>query len=228
MSALAQAFAAAGFKPVTERLLDAILAAFDRPETISRPELERSNPTQQSRLQEVALAAIKQSPRNWDGAKDALYKLVRKDPDLLWEMFQPYRAAAAQKLLTEAASQYRAEELAKESVRAFPRREGGAGQVDVADQKSDARPTRKSAASIAAIAPVAQASLLDTFRVNGRPIGDLTAQEAGKWALSRERDARFVRLLTANLPPDMPIRKFRTAEDAAEIYAQAEKEAGHV
>jgi hypothetical protein len=224
VTALAQAFVDAGFQPVADRLLAAVLRAFDNPETITQPELERVDPKQEARLKEVAMVAFKQSPRNWDGAKDALYKLVRKDPDLLWEMFQPYRAQAAQKLLTEAAQKYRQEQLARQPVVV---RHSGAGQDLNADQIRHARPALKSADSIASIAPVAQASLLDTFRINGRPLGDLTPEEADKWASSRERDARFVRMLTQNLPPGIPIRNFRTAEDAATIYAQAEKEIGH-
>lgn len=221
--AMAMALSAAGYKPVGERLLDALLFAFDRPETIAQPELERPNPRQLARLEEAALAAIKQSPRNWDGAKDALYKLVRNDADLLWEMFQKHRSTEAHRLLTEAAATYRAAELAKESIRALPSQGSGAGQFINERHDQAARPARKSSAGIAAIAAVAQASLLDTFRINGRPIGDLTAIEATQWAAARERDARFVRMLTANLPADAPIRKFRTADDAAAIFAQAEE-----
>ena len=77
---------------------------------------------------------------------------------------------------------------------------------------------------MAAVGAVAAASLLDTFRVNGQAIGDLTAREAVQWAGSRERDARFVRLLVENLPPDLPIRRFRTADEAAELYARARDE----
>ena len=77
---------------------------------------------------------------------------------------------------------------------------------------------------MAAVGAVAAASLLDTFRVNGQAIGDLTAREAVQWAGSRERDARFVRLLVENLPPDLPIRRFRTADEAAEFYARAQDE----
>ena len=77
---------------------------------------------------------------------------------------------------------------------------------------------------MAAVGAVAAASLLDTFRVNGQAIGNLTAREAVQWAGSRERDARFVRLLVENLPPDLPIRRFRTADEAAELYARAQDE----
>jgi hypothetical protein len=226
MTVMAEAMVAAGYVPVADRLLTVLLSAFDNPQGIAQPELERSDERQAKCLQEVSMAAIKQSPRNWDGAKDALYRLVKNDADLLWEMFQPYRAQAAQRLLTEAAQAYRQEELAAEMRRWHSGNAVGAGRVGHVSQNRGARPTRKSSISIEAIAVVAQASLLDTFQVNGRPIGDLTSEEAEKWAASRERDARFIRLLTQNLPPGLPIRKFRTADDAAALYAMAQG-AGH-
>lgn len=65
-------------------------------------------------------------------------------------------------------------------------------------------------------------SKLDDFMVNGQPIGDLTPEEANGWASSRERDARFVRLLTAGLPPGRPIRLSRKGDEADKLYAAAE------
>ena len=71
---------------------------------------------------------------------------------------------------------------------------------------------------------VARLSRLETFTVNGQPIGKLTPREALGWAASRERDARFVRLLCANLPPDSSIAAFRTPEDADRLWDLAAKE----
>ena len=81
---------------------------------------------------------------------------------------------------------------------------------------------RQAAAMAAKMAMHVRLSKLDTFVANGQKIGDLTASEATRWAGARERDARFVRLLTANLPPDRPIREFVSAEEADKIYAAAE------
>lgn len=67
-------------------------------------------------------------------------------------------------------------------------------------------------------------SKLDTFIINGQKIGDLTPEEANGWAASRERDARFVRLLTANLPPNRPIREFVTPGLANDLFERAQKE----
>ncbi len=85
----------------------------------------------------------------------------------------------------------------------------------------------KGTAGMAAVGAVAAKSLLDTFKANGMPIGDLTSAEANAWADSHARDVRFVRLLTANLPPHLPIRTYRTGEEAARLYEQA-KENGDV
>jgi len=193
----------------------------------------------QRRLMQVAREAIQAAPRNWDGAKDAFYAKVRRDPDLLWELLAPYRAQAVQLYLTQAAAALREEQ--KPRVVADTR--SGAGQVHREHQESDARtatapksegghfadvdrspyaPRASVARGATAVMAVTRLSLLDTFKVNGQSIGDLTSAEAVKWAGSRERDARFVRLLTANLPPDQLIKKYRTGEDAAALYAQAE------
>lgn len=68
-------------------------------------------------------------------------------------------------------------------------------------------------------------SLLDTFRIEGRAIGDLTPNQARTWARKSSIPPRFVVLLTANLPPNDPIRKHRQAEDTEAIWKQAEEEA---
>jgi hypothetical protein len=68
-------------------------------------------------------------------------------------------------------------------------------------------------------------SKLDEFTVNGRPIGDVTPDEANSFAARRERDARFIRALTAGLPlgMDKPIRHYRTADESDTLFAEAEK-----
>lgn len=214
-----EAFAAAGFQAPMERLRACVLAAIRAPadKPSSGPE---TDPIAAARLHEVAMNAVKQSPRNWDGARDALLKAVRADAALMWELFAPYRNQALQAALTAAATELRRQET--------PRREpglrgAGLGQPD--GQRPHARPSPISAAAINAVSGAAAASLLDTFRVNGQPLGDVTAREASKWAGARARDARFVRLMAENLPPDDPIRKWRTAEDATAAYALARETA---
>lgn len=70
-------------------------------------------------------------------------------------------------------------------------------------------------------------SKLDTFLVNGSPIGDLTPEEALGWAESRERDARFVRLLTQGLPPGRPIRDSYRGAEVDQMYEMVEHEQEH-
>lgn len=81
---------------------------------------------------------------------------------------------------------------------------------------------KQAARAAARIATEIKLSRLDTFKINGRPIGECTAAEANGWASSRERDARFVRMLTANLPPGRPIKEFVRGEDADALYQRAE------
>ena len=65
--------------------------------------------------------------------------------------------------------------------------------------------------------------LLDSFLVNGRPIGDCTANEVLSQAERREVDARFMRLIASGIPPEAKIRDFVTAEEAEELYKKAHK-----
>lgn len=214
-----EAFAAAGFQTPVERLRACIMAALANPTDKPSQEPER-DPVAAARLHEVAMQAVKQSPRNWDGARDALIKSVRGDASLMWELFAPYRNQALQAALTAAATDLRRQET--------PRREPGqrgVGQGAHDSQRPPACPTPISPDAIRAVSGTAAASLLDTFQVNGMPLGDVTAREASKWAGARARDARFVRLMAENLPPDDPIRKWRTAEDATAAYALARETA---
>lgn len=66
-------------------------------------------------------------------------------------------------------------------------------------------------------------SKLDTFRINGRAIGDCTPEEAAGWAASRVRDAQFVRALIHGLPPGKPIRESLKGEEADTIYEKSER-----
>ena len=78
-----------------------------------------------ARLREVALKALLASPGNWDGAKAALFREVKGDAALLWEMFAAYRWKAAHDLLSEVAAEAREHEMRRRE----PARGGGAGQT---------------------------------------------------------------------------------------------------
>lgn len=162
------------------------------------------------RLMEIAMSAIR-NEKIWDGAKDALFRAVRNDPDLLWVMFGPFRMQAAQRVLSEAAMMVRAEDIKPLPVQENP-------HTPSPQSQSAAR------AAMAAVASIARVSLLDTFKINGKSLGDCTPAEANKWADKRATQARFVHLLTQNLPPDEPIRKWRRPEDVDAAMEQAQQD----
>lgn len=241
MNALAAAFQKAGVVPAWERLTGSFADACRQPRTdwtAATLSLDHdTNETQKRRLAKMATQALKSSPRSWDGAKDAFFKLIRSDADLLWELFAPYRAQAIQPLLTYAASELRELERAQDNVRA-PAKSGHAaddGQMNIArhegkgggghgNDDSHKRTANPSRSGMDAVAAVTRLSLLDTFKVNGMPIGDATAAEAIQWARSQQRNVRFVQLLTANLPRDQPIRNYRKGDEVQAIYEQASQE----
>ena len=62
---------------------------------------------------------------------------------------------------------------------------------------------------------------LDTFLVNGKPIGDCRVEEVDRSADARDRDTRFMRTLVQGLPPAAIVREHRTEEDAAKLWEAA-------
>ncbi|UZO91734.1 Hypothetical protein RMP42_06015 [Roseomonas mucosa] len=217
MSAMALALSKAGVRgssegsdqtPPAERLQAAALHALDHPTQGPVPEV-RADPRQAARLQDAGVMAIRQNRFSWDGARDALRKQVRNDPDLLWEMLRPMWQQVSQQILTAAAAKHRAQELGRQTMMAHPVREA----------VRQPEKTHRNAA-IAAVAAVAAQSILDTFKIGGTPIGDLTPRVANAWASRNEARTKFVRALTQNLPPDEPIRKRRSASDAEALRAQ--------
>ena len=212
MNAVAEAFARAGYADPRDRLRALMATALDQAPVNFTPGPERA--ADHARLKEVAMTALLKSPKNWDGAKDHFFKAVRGDAELLWALFEPYRLAAVQRIMSEVSQERHQREM----------RENPPQQRQVFAKEASISPAKtweRQKAAQAAVTKIVTLSLLDTFKVNGRPVGDLTAGEANAWAGSRERDAKFVRLLTQNLPADQPIRKFRTGDEAASLYEQA-------
>lgn len=107
------------------------------------------------------------------------------------------------------------------------------GHAEVDAQKARARPAptltqqadRHSASMAARAAAVVKLSRLDTFKINGRKLGDVTPAQAAWWLERHSRDGRFVRALIRNLPLDRPIREFVSGDVADQVYAQSEAEA---
>lgn len=135
MTLLADKLRAAGLVPAPERLAEIIRGLVRNPPPQAAPQ-DWSDPAADARLKEVALNAVRQSPRNWDGARDALFKAVRNDASLLWALFEPFRNQAAQAALTAAATELRREQMAREG-------QGRAGQRSNGDRQLDARPSIK-------------------------------------------------------------------------------------
>lgn len=64
-------------------------------------------------------------------------------------------------------------------------------------------------------------SLLRTFMINGRPIGDCTAKEAREWGRTQRRNGKFAELLAFGLSDDMIVGHYKTDEDAAQAQQRA-------
>lgn len=68
---------------------------------------------------------------------------------------------------------------------------------------------------------------LDSFLVNGEPIGDLTPETVLARADLHERDARFMRLLASGVPHGHRIREFVTPDEAEERWKMAQEAPPH-
>lgn len=169
------------------------------------------------RLMDIAKKAVREHPRDWAGAQEALYRAVNDDVALLWALFEPHRLVAIQRLLTEASSIVRSEDKPQPPKADNDIRDRQRSQEKLDDRVADA--SRRS--GMDTVGRVAALSMLDTFMANGRAIGDLTPREAVKWAGARERDAKFVRMLIANVPQDDPIRKWIKPDEANSLYGKA-------
>ena len=64
-------------------------------------------------------------------------------------------------------------------------------------------------------------SLLRTFMINGRPIGDCTAKEAREWGRTQRRNGKFAELLAFGLSDEMIVGHYKTDEDAAQAQQRA-------
>ena len=204
-------------------------------------------------LMEAARDAVRASPCSSDGARDALFRTVRGDAMLLWKMFAAYRTDAADKLLRQANMELRELERPVPTVvpsarghsgydnqpRCAPRANtpssDGLGLNSYESQRYTAQPVRSTPrrpqqalaevqAAMRHVAEVTRLSLLDTIRIDGQPLGDLTPNQALTHARKQAGMARFLRLLCANLPPNTPIKAHRAADDTQAIYEQAMRE----
>lgn len=105
----------------------------------------------------------------------------------------------------------------------------GAGHVARDTHVDTARPApsrqqqqdAQSAAARTRIAVLTRITALDQIIVNGRKLGDVTPPEALSYASRHEREARFIRMITANLPQDRTIRSMVDAGTVDEYWKRA-------
>jgi len=191
------------------------------------------------RLREIAIEAMSRNATSNDAAIEAVLRVVRDDLALTWALFTPYDSIAVKKLFADVRFELREDTKVREASRAFgefrgnaaPAARQGGGQhspenhSDRARSQPASRPiTPDQRAAKATTAEVIRMSLLDTFQIEGRPIGDWQAGEARSWARNTGRHVRWVEMLTANIPPVDLIRRWVTPGDAQTLWNRAARE----
>lgn len=74
------------------------------------------------------------------------------------------------------------------------------------------------------VTKVAEASLLETFKVKGVAIGEQTPEDVYIWSANSKRDGRFVELIIAGVPWNKPIKDYVKPEEARKLMDQATRE----
>jgi hypothetical protein len=203
--------------------------------------------TMQDELTQIAIEAWRKYPSGTEAIarRDHVMNFLRDD--LTWVMidrWQPWLLQDATRWLLDGArvllrggdlnaarigrvsvvSHERSGPGSKKSARSVAREEG-AGRKEIDHQCGDARPSQPfnppSTAGMAARAKVAGQSLLESFTISGRPIGDFSAGEAKSWANRAGLHVRFVTMLTAGLPEGDQIRKWIKPDEADAIWRRA-------
>jgi len=187
------------------------------------------------RLRQIAIAAMSQHATSNDAAIAAVLHAVRHDLLLTWALFTPYDTLAVKKLFADVRHELRQDEKARERGQAvhenhqmpapFARQGGGHSQREDHGPFAPSRAiTLEQRAAKARTAAVIRVSLLDTFQIDGTPIGDWQAGAARTWARTTGRHVRWVEMLTANMPPADPIRRWMTPDEAQSLWQRAARE----
>jgi hypothetical protein len=164
MSAMRKDFQKSGFVPPHRRIAKIVLRVLNADEE-TRLEMSRGlsaeNQTQvYERLIDMAVAALSENPGSWKSAVEALLAECRKDPELLWYLFEPFHHRAAERALNQAADIMRRNKKTEASkapaalavVRdtgsrggaSSSPRDGGMGRAVFDDQKINAHPAPSS------------------------------------------------------------------------------------
>lgn len=165
--------------------------------------------------------AVCDHPKDGAAATAALRASITDDPDLMRLLFEQHyfrywKDVLAGLIHREMRQKQRVQVEAYTRAMPSPRDTSDDDRVRASDRFRDAQH------GLTAVNDAATKALLDTFIINGKPIGDVTPIEAASWAASRERDARFVRMLIGGVPENDPIRRWVTQEEAERLYKMAE------
>ena len=192
--------------------------------------------TIEERLREIAIEVLAAHGTSRIAAANALYARVRHDADLLDGLFEPYRELALRRLLGGVESDMRREEMTRQEkargggriasddhAGSAPNERPGGGRSPFDDRTLNAPvatpPNRRAAQD--SVGTVLRLTMLDTFRIDGMPIGDVQAGVARAWARREGRHVRWVTMLTSNVPAADPIRRWITADDADEMWSRS-------
>jgi hypothetical protein len=203
--------------------------------------------TPAQRLTALAREAVKKA-KSIDDARDRLNQslLDEDDAKIERELCAPARPQCVDRLLsatfsvlraegfkfprapqaaTQPSGQHDRETQSTTAARAAGQSSGHTARETQADAAArpaaPQQPSRRTGEAMDAVGEVSRHSYLNSFRINRRPIGECTVEEAREWAASHQRDAHFVFLLIHGLPAQARIRDFRTAEEAAKFYKLA-------
>lgn len=187
------------------------------------------------RLRQIAIAAMSQHATSNDVAIAAVLQAVRHDLSLTWALFAPYDSVAVKKLFADVRHELRQDAKARDGGQSGHEGHGGAAPVvrqgggqfmaETQGGHASSRPiTLAQRAAKARTAEVIRMSLLDTFTIDGTPIGDWQAGAARTWARTTGRHVRWVEMLTNNMPPADPIRRWMTPDEAQILWQRAATE----
>jgi len=184
-------------------------------------------------LADIADRALRQGFVQRDQMREFVYREVGDDARLLWAMFERWRGPAADALLD--ASRERRAEKERASARkvasttGIPPSPGASGRTSasgVSPQTAGGSHLRVVGLTPEQLNEARNSAArvlwkIDTFPINGRPIGDCTVEEALGARDVRLRDARFIELVTAGVPSIGRIRDYVTREDAEKAWEAA-------
>lgn len=191
--------------------------------------------TTSEQLRDIAVGALGVHGGNMTAAREAVFARVVGHADLLYELFKPYRDQALTRLINitrdrlaeESHRQQRPRQPPKGADKPAPRQEFGKLIETPRPTLAAAMLARTAAGreAQAAVGEVLRRSRLEMFRIDGRPLADLSVGAARGWALGRGREARWILLMTANMPPDFIVGRHVTADEADMFWRRARDDA---